>query len=44
MRKHILVDDDDQALRSLIQELLKEEAYEVDTAVDGVDALDQLYH
>ncbi len=44
MRKRIFVVDDDQALRSLIQELLEEEAYEVDTAIDGVDALDQLDH
>lgn len=44
MRKHILVVDDDQALRSLMQELLEEETYEVDTAIDGVDALDQLDH
>lgn len=44
MRKHILVVDDDQALRSLIQELLEDEAYEVDTATDGLDALEQLDH
>ncbi|EFH85829.1 response regulator receiver protein [Ktedonobacter racemifer DSM 44963] len=44
MRKRILVVDDDQVLRSLIQELLEEEAYEVDTAIDGVDALDRLDH
>jgi DNA-binding NtrC family response regulator len=44
MRKRILVVDDDQALRSVIQELLEEEAHEVDTAIDGVDALDHLDH
>lgn len=44
MRKCILVVDDDQALRSLMQELLEAETYEVDTAIDGLDALDQLDH
>lgn len=44
MRKRILVVNDDQTLRSLIQKLLEEEAYEVDTAIDGVDALDHLGH
>ncbi|GHO88522.1 response regulator [Dictyobacter formicarum] len=44
MGKRILVVDDDQALRSVIQELLEEEAYEVDTAIDGVDAFDHLDH
>jgi CheY-like chemotaxis protein len=44
MRKRILVVDDDRALRSLIQDLLEDESYEVDTAIDGVDALEQLDH
>jgi CheY-like chemotaxis protein len=44
MRKRILVVDDDQTLRSLIQELLEDEAYKVDTAIDGLDALEQLDH
>ena len=44
MRKCILVIDDDQTLRSLIQELLEDEAYKVDTAIDGLDALEQLDH
>ena len=44
VKKCILVVDDDQALRSLIQGLLEEEAYEVDTAIDGVDALERLDH
>src|SRR5260221_12813855 len=44
MRKHILVVDDDQTLRTLIQELLEDEAYKVDTAIDGLDALEQLDH
>lgn len=44
MRKRILVIDDDQALRSLFQEFLEDESYEVDTAIDGLDALEQLGH
>src|SRR5690242_4130703 len=44
MRKRILVVDDDKALRSLIQDLLEDESYEVDTAIDGLDALEQLDH
>lgn len=44
MKKRILVVDDDQTLRLVIQELLEDEAYEVDTAIDGLDALDQLDH
>jgi CheY-like chemotaxis protein len=43
-KKRILVVDDDHELRSLIQELLEEEAYEVETAIDGVDAFDHLDH
>ncbi|MBO0792809.1 MAG: response regulator, partial [Ktedonobacteraceae bacterium] len=42
MRKCIFVVDDDQTLRSLIQEYLEDEAYEVDTAIDGQDALEQM--
>lgn len=44
MRKSILVVDDDQTVRTLLQELLEDEAYEVETAIDGVDALDHLDH
>lgn len=44
MKKRILVVDDDQTLRLVIQELLEDEAYEIDTAIDGLDALDQLDH
>lgn len=44
MRKRILVVEDDQTLRWLVQELLEDEAYEVDTAIDGADALDSLSH
>jgi DNA-binding response OmpR family regulator len=44
MRKRILVIDDDHEVRSLIQTLLEEEAYEVETAIDGVDAFEHLDH
>jgi CheY-like chemotaxis protein len=44
MRKRILVVDDDHELRSLIQELLEEESYKVETAIDGVDAFEHLDH
>lgn len=44
MKKRILVVDDDHELRSLMQELLEEEAYEVETAIDGLDAFDHLDH
>jgi two-component system response regulator (stage 0 sporulation protein F) len=44
MRKRILVVDDDHEVRSCIQELLEEEAYEVETAIDGVDAFEHLDH
>ena len=44
VRKRIFVVDDDHEVRSCIQELLEEESYEVETAIDGVDALDHLGH
>lgn len=37
--KRILVVDDEEAIRLLYKEELTEEGYEVDLAVDGVDAL-----
>lgn len=42
VRKRIFIVDDDHVLRALIQELLEDEGYEVDTAVDGLEALEQL--
>ncbi|MCL4448816.1 MAG: response regulator transcription factor [Actinobacteria bacterium] len=39
---HILVVDDDPAIRRSLNRALKLEGYEVDTAVDGQTALDQL--
>jgi DNA-binding NtrC family response regulator len=44
MRKRIFVVDDDQALRWLIQELLEDEGYEVETASNGTGAFDHLSH
>lgn len=43
-KKRILVVDDDHDLRSLMQELLEEEAYEVEKAIDGRDAFDHVDH
>jgi DNA-binding NtrC family response regulator len=42
MRKRILVIDDDRSVRWLLRELLEDEAYEVDLASDGLDALEKL--
>lgn len=42
MSKRVLVVDDDQAIRDLLQEVLIDEAYEVDTAHDGLKAWEKL--
>jgi DNA-binding response OmpR family regulator len=42
MNKRILVVDDDYNIRSVLQEVLEEEAYEVDTASDGFIAWNKL--
>ncbi len=42
MGKRILVVDDDLPLRSAMQDLLENEGYEVDTAADGLEALERL--
>jgi two-component system, NtrC family, response regulator AtoC len=44
MNKHILVVDDDVHMRSMLQIVLESEAYVVDTASDGLGALDKLTH
>ena len=44
MNKRILVVDDDAQLRSLLQVVLESEAYAVDTASDGLSALDKIVH
>jgi len=42
MSKRTLVVDDNQEIRTLLQEVLEEEGYEVDTANDGLIALGKL--
>ncbi len=42
MNKHILVIDDNAHMRSILQEVLENEAYVVDTAGDGLIALDKI--
>jgi CheY-like chemotaxis protein len=44
MNKHILVVDDDIHMRSMLQVVLESEAYVVETASDGLSALDKLMH
>ncbi len=44
MKKRILVVDDDRDMQALLQDLLESEAYEVDTAHDGLLALEKLVH
>jgi CheY-like chemotaxis protein len=44
MRKHILVIDDDAALRSLLKMRLKSTGHTVDTAETGWDGLSKLEH
>jgi DNA-binding NtrC family response regulator len=44
MSKHILVVDDDEQMRSVLQVALESEAYVVDTASDGLIALDKILH
>lgn len=39
---HILAEDDQQTIRSMIQAILTGAGYDVVTAVDGVDAMDKL--
>ncbi|MDD3234789.1 MAG: response regulator [Candidatus Cloacimonetes bacterium] len=42
--KTIMVVDDEQNIREIISEFLQEVGYSVNTAVDGLDALDKLAH
>ena len=44
MNKHILVVDDDTQLRTILQVVLESETYLVDTASDGLIALDKIMH
>jgi CheY-like chemotaxis protein len=38
----VLIVDDDEEIRALLQDMLSEEGYQVDTARDGQEALDRL--
>jgi len=40
----VLIVDDDEEIRSLLQDMLLEEGFRVDTARDGQEALDLLEH
>ena len=42
MSKRILIVDDDQTVREVLQDLLESEAYEVETAHDGLSAWEKL--
>src|SRR3712207_3813658 len=42
MRSHVLVVDDDDAIREVVQEILEGEGYRVSTAADGREALDRI--
>ena len=42
VKKRILVADDSISVRELVRQLLKSQGYDVETAVDGVDAWDKL--
>lgn len=42
MAKHILVVDDDEYIRELYEEVLKDAGYTVDSAVDGQDGYDKI--
>jgi CheY-like chemotaxis protein len=44
MNKHILVVDDNAYMRSILKEVLESETYVVDTASDGLIALDKIIH
>jgi CheY-like chemotaxis protein len=44
MNRRILVVDDDHNIRSMLQAFLEDEAYEVDTASDGLVAWEKLAH
>jgi CheY-like chemotaxis protein len=44
MNRHIVVVDADAGIRSMLQVVLESEGYVVDTASDGLIALDKLIH
>ena len=39
IRKHVLVVDDDEPIRTVVADVLKDEGYDVSLAVDGSEAL-----
>ena len=41
-KEHILVVDDEEEIREIIIEILEESGYNIDSAVDGIDALEKL--
>ncbi len=43
MLNNILVVDDSETVRSLISFILKSDGYVVDTAINGIDALEKVY-
>lgn len=43
MAKNIIIIDDDQYIRELYEEILKEAGYEVDTAKDGLEGFEKLH-
>lgn len=43
MNKQILVIDDSETVRTLISYILKTQGFEVETAINGVDALEKVY-
>ncbi|OGG07669.1 hypothetical protein A2872_01775 [Candidatus Gottesmanbacteria bacterium RIFCSPHIGHO2_01_FULL_42_12] len=42
MPKKVLIIDDDLYIRDLYSEILSEDGYEVETAVDGIDGLERI--
>ena len=42
MAHHILIVDDDRAIREVLAMVLKDEGFDVDTAANGPDALEQI--
>ena len=41
-KKKIIVVDDEKSIRDLVREVLEEEGYEVDTAINGIDGIKKI--